>query len=384
MEENTVVIVGAGPAGIATSACLNRLSIPNVVFEREDCSASLWKKRCYDSLKLNLPKQFCQLPYKQFPSYAPTYLPKDSFVQYLDKYVSYFGVIPRYLRSVESADYDSNAQKWCIVVKNMANDASEVFMARFLVVATGENSQELMPRVRGLDTFKGDFMHSSQYKNGKQFNGKNVLVVGWGTSGAEIAFDLLNCGAKPSIVARTPVHVLSKEIVHMGMVMLKYLPCKVVDNISVMLSKVKYGNVSKYGLKRPKRGPFYLKATTGQSPVIDVGTIGKIKKGEIQVFPTMAAISDKTIVFDDGKRAQFDAIIFATGYKSTVRNWLKGSNRIFDENGMPQGSFPDHWKGENGLYCAGFDRGGLQGISVDAQNIARDISAALGLDGETS
>uniref|UniRef100_A0A251VQW0 indole-3-pyruvate monooxygenase n=1 Tax=Helianthus annuus TaxID=4232 RepID=A0A251VQW0_HELAN len=65
-QETIVMIVGAGPAGIATSACLNLLSIPNIVLEREDCYASLWQKKAYDRLKLHLAKNFCQLPHMPF------------------------------------------------------------------------------------------------------------------------------------------------------------------------------------------------------------------------------------------------------------------------------------------------------------------------------
>uniref|UniRef100_A0ACD5YN54 Uncharacterized protein n=1 Tax=Avena sativa TaxID=4498 RepID=A0ACD5YN54_AVESA len=58
MENVAVLIVGAGPAGLATAACLTHLSIPYVIVEREDCSASLWRNRAYDRLKLHLSKEF--------------------------------------------------------------------------------------------------------------------------------------------------------------------------------------------------------------------------------------------------------------------------------------------------------------------------------------
>ena len=50
---------------------------------------------------------------------------------------------------------------------------------------------------------------------------------------------------------------------------------------------------------------------------------------------------------------------------------------MFNENGMPTRSHPDHWKGENGLYCTGFRQRGLNGISFDAKHIANDINLAL-------
>ena len=78
--------------------------------------------------------------------------------------------------------------------------------------------------------------------------------------------------------------MLTKEMVLIGMTLLKYIPRKVVDSFIVFLSKLSYGDLSSYGLPRPSEGPFYLKDLTRSSPIIDVGTIEKIKKGEIQVY----------------------------------------------------------------------------------------------------
>lgn len=67
------------------------------------------------------------------------------------------------------------------------------------------------------------------------------------------------------------------------MVLLKFIPLKMVDKVVVRLGKLKYGNLSKLGIRRPNEGPFYLKATKGRSATIDVGCIKKIKQAEIKV-----------------------------------------------------------------------------------------------------
>ncbi|KAL5571894.1 hypothetical protein UlMin_021491 [Ulmus minor] len=382
MEEVVVevVIVGGGPAGIATSACLNHLKISNIVLEREDCCASLWKKRAYDRLKLHLAKQYCQLPHMPFPQEAPTFIAKNEFIRYLDEYVSRFDVILRCNRNVESAFYDSNSSKWSVVTRNTILEVYEVYFAKFLVVASGENSQGYVPQIHGLDGFGGTLMHSSLYQNGKQFSGKNVLVVGIGNSGAEIAYDLSNWGARTSIVARSGVHFLTEEIVKLGMFLLKYLPTKLVDMIVLNFGKLKHGDMSKYGLKKPKEGPFFLKQTTGRSATIDVGCIEKIRSGEIKVLPSITTIEGNTIKFENGETHHFDDIIFATGYRSNVKTWLKDYKGLFNDEGMPKQRFFEskyYWRGENGLYCTGFSQRGLLGISEDAKNIANHISFIL-------
>ncbi|KAJ9675123.1 hypothetical protein PVL29_024178 [Vitis rotundifolia] len=375
--EEVVIIVGAGPSGLATSACLNVLSIPNIILEREDCFASLWKKRSYDRLKLHLGKQFCQLPHMPYPPGTPTFIPKARFLRYLEDYVSHFQINPRYHRLVESASYDKVAGKWHIVAKNTLSDESEVYLGKFLVVATGENSEGLIPKIPGLDSFGGEFMHCSKYKNGNRFADKKVLVVGCGNSGMEIAYDLWDQGAIASIVVRNPKHVVTKEMVLLGMFLLKYVPREVVDYVIVSFAKLIYGDLSNYGIPRPKEGPFYLKDVTRSSPIIDVGTIGKIKEGEIQVMPAVTKIEGDYVYFSNGKMNQFDAIIFATGYKSTVLKWLQEGENLFNEDGMPKKSFPNHWNGENGLYCVGFASRGLFGIARDAEHIANHINGVV-------
>ncbi|KAJ0810694.1 putative indole-3-pyruvate monooxygenase [Helianthus annuus] len=304
------MIVGAGPAGIATSACLNLLSIPNIVLEREDCYASLWQKKAYDRLKLHLAKNFVNFLICHFLCLHPHLYQK---------------IYPLYQRSVESAWYDKSAQKWVVTAQNNVSGLVEEYVSEFLVVATGENSEGFIPNVYGLDTFKGLVIHSSEYENGKTFGDKDVLVI----------------------------HVLNKELVQLGMYFLKYIRCTIVDKMVLVLSKLLYGDLGRFGIQRPFKGPFLLKKETGRSPVIDVGTISKIKTGDI--------------------KRQFDAIVFATGFKSTIRKWLKEDGGLFNEKGMPKHKSPNHWKGENGLYCVGFASAGLFGISNDAKNIANDI-----------
>ncbi|URE10815.1 flavin-containing monooxygenase [Musa troglodytarum] len=75
--ESLVVIVGAGPSGLAVTACLFLLSVPFVILEKEDCVASLRRKRSYDRLKLHLTKQYCALPHMPHPATTPTFIPRE-------------------------------------------------------------------------------------------------------------------------------------------------------------------------------------------------------------------------------------------------------------------------------------------------------------------
>ncbi|KAJ1276540.1 hypothetical protein BS78_05G221800 [Paspalum vaginatum] len=375
MEEKTaVLIVGAGPAGLATAACLTQLSIPYVIVEREDCSASLWRNRAYDRLKLHLAKEFCELPYMSYPAEAPTYIPKVQFIRYLDDYIERFNIRPKYHTDVKSCTYDLDNQCWFTLVHDMATSVVVRYTSRFLVVASGENSAENIPKIPGFNDFAGEAIHSSRYKSGSAYSRKNVLVVGCGNSGMEISYDLASHGANRTIVVRSPVHVVTKEIIRCGMTLVQHMPMKTVDDLLVRMSNSVFGDLSRHGIVRPELGPLLLKAKTGRSAVIDVGTIGLIKKGTIKVVGSISKIKGNIVEFEGRKASTFDAIVFATGYNSTANTWLKQDGEsMLNDDGLPKKEFPNHWKGGNGLYCAGLAKRGLAGIATDARNISNDI-----------
>ncbi|KAL5215093.1 hypothetical protein ABZP36_004245 [Zizania latifolia] len=353
--EVTVLIVGAGPAGLATAACLEQRRIPYVIVERESCSASLWRHRAYDRLKLHLAKEFCELPHMAYPTSTPTNVPRESFVEYLDSYMDRFGICPRYCTAIESASYDESRKHWVMLMRNVDTGVKVRITTCFLVVATGENSAASIPLFPGFARFTGEVIHSSVYKSGKGHVGKRVLVIGAGNSGMKITYDLATHGANTSIVVRSPV----------------------LDAVLVMVANFIFGDLSKHGIRRPKLGPLFLKSQTGQSRVIDVGTAELIKEGAIKVFKGISRISANNVEFHGGKKFPFDAIVFATGYKTTVNTWLKNGESMFTVDGFNTKDFPNHWKGKDGFYCVGFARRGLTGIFMDAKNIADDITATM-------
>nr|KYP73611.1 hypothetical protein KK1_006255 [Cajanus cajan] len=349
---NGPVIVGAGPSGLAVAAGLKDQGVPFVILERANCIASLWQNRTYDRLKLHLPKQFCQLPNFPFPEDFPEYPTKFQFITYLESYAKHFNIAPQFNETVQSA-------KW-------------------LVVATGENSEKVVPRFEGLEEFGGHVMHACDYKSGEGYGGQKVLVVGCGNSGMEVSLDLCNHNAKTSMVVRSSVHVLPREIFgkstfEVAVMLMKRLPLWMVDKILLILVRLILGNVEKYGLKRPSVGPLELKHTAGKTPVLDIGALEKIRSGKIKVVPGIRRFLPGKVELVDGQVLQIDSVVLATGYHSNVPSWLK-ENDFFSNDGTPRNPFPNGWKGKGGLYAVGFTRRGLSGASLDAINVAHDIA----------
>ncbi|CAI9107512.1 OLC1v1006885C2 [Oldenlandia corymbosa var. corymbosa] len=374
---NGPVIVGAGPSGLAVGACLKEKGIPFVILEKADCIASLWQKRTYDRLKLHLPKQFCQLPNFPFPDHYPEYPSKKQFIDYLESYANHFDIKPQFNECVQSAKYDEACKLWR--VKTVAGNGAEVeYICQWIVVATGENAERVVPEIDGLKEFCGEVLHASDYKSGEKYKGKKVLVVGCGNSGMEVSLDLCNFDAHPAMVVRSSVHVLPREICgrstyELAMFMLKWLPLWLVDKILLILTWFILGSIEKYGLKRPSVGPLQLKNQRGKTPVLDIGALEKIRAGEIDIVPGIKRFTCGMVELVDGQMLEVDAVVLATGYCSNVPYWLQG-NDFFSKEGLPKSPFPNGWKGKDGLYAVGFTRRGLAGASADATKIASDIS----------
>ncbi|KAG4992066.1 hypothetical protein AAZX31_09G173200 [Glycine max] len=374
------VIVGAGPSGLAAAACLKQKGIiPSLILERAQCLASMWQFKTYDRLRLHLPKQFCQLPLMPFPKNLPSYPTKQQFLAYLKAYADHFDIKPVFSQTVVSAEFDHVCQLWRVKTRGVIKkeDTAE-YVCQWLIVATGECAEEVVPQIEGMGEFEGQIVHTSKYKSGSMFCGKNVLVVGCGNSGMEVCLDLCNHNARPSLVVRDTVHILPQQMLGkstfgLSMFLLKWFPIRFVDQFLLLMSHLMLGDTAQFGLRRPKLGPLELKNLYGKTPVLDVGTLTQIKNGKIKVCRGIKRLARNAVEFVDGKVENFDAMVLATGYKSNVPSWLKGSDMFSEKDGFPRKPFPNGWKGENGLYAVGFTKRGLLGASIDAKRIAEDI-----------
>lgn len=368
IEINTIII-GAGPAGLAVGACLKQAGIQHIILEQSNMVGSVWRLH-YDRLHLHTDKNNSALPFMPLPKEYPRYASRDQLVAYLEAYAKKFELDIRFNQEVKSAGQDNH--HWHVETQD------NQYFATNLVVAAGYARKPFMPDWKGKNSFKGKIIHSSEYKNGSEFKGKNVLVVGFGNSGGEIAIDLHEHGAKSNIAVRNPVNVIPRElagipILSIGIVQ-NIMPAWMADAMNAPILKMVIGDITKLGLRKLPYGPATQIKNDKHIPLIDIGTIKLIKQGHISVYSGVEEFSENRIKFTDGKEAQFDAVILATGYRPQVNNFLKEEN-VYDENGAPLSTGRESTI--SGLYFCGYyisPTGMLREIAMEAKQISAAIS----------
>jgi indole-3-pyruvate monooxygenase len=368
--ETGTIIIGAGPAGLAVGACLCQAEIPFLILEQSDQVAPAWHRH-YDRLHLHTDKAHSALPLLPLPREYPRYPSRLQMIDYFEGYARHFQLMPRFSQQVTSVRRIKD--QWEVQTQDC------VYQAENLVVATGYNREPYVPSWPGLADYRGSLLHSSRYKNGAPFKDQNVLVVGFGNSGGEIAIDLWEHGAQPALAVRSPVNVIPRElfgipILTIGIAQSK-LPPRLADALNAPILNAVIGDLSRYGLRKLPHGPLSQIQQQARIPLIDVGTIKLIKQGQIRVYPGIERFTEEGALFADGNRQKFDSVILATGYRPHVNAFLSADETIYDENGTPRSSGKE--TSLPGLFFCGYyisPTGMLREIALEAQRISADIS----------
>ncbi len=361
-NDTRVVIIGAGPAGLAVAACLKQQAVPFIILERSDHLGTSWRSH-YHRLHLHTAKQFSALPHLPFPADYPRYPSRQQVIDYLETYARHFDLTPLVNQTVTAVSRHNG--RW----QTRTEDA--LYTSDFVVMATGLNQIPTIPTWPDQEHFKGQILHSALYKNGEPYRNQKVLLVGFGNSGAEIALDAYEHGATVSLSVRSPINVIFQERfgipVQLLTIILSPLPARIIDLLTAPVLKLSFGNLSRYGLQQPPYGAAVQVKKYSKIPVIDPGIIQKIKQRKINVYPGIQRFTADGVVFTDGTTHPFDAVILATGYHTNLDSLLP-----------PQTA----QTAANGLYFCGYNNsmtGLLRQIAIESRQIAQDITSSLAL-----
>ncbi len=365
------IVIGAGPAGLATAARLKAHGLDPTIFEKAETVGAVWRRH-YDRLHLHTDRVRSALPGLPMPSTFGRYPSRAQVVSYLETYAATFGLTPLFNTTVRELRREDKLWR--------AEAKDESAIAPIAVVATGLADFPHEPSWPGMKTFKGPILHSSLYRNPTPFAGGRVLVIGYGNSGGEIALDLAEAGVGVALAVRSPVNVIPREL--LGRPILawslarRFLPARVADKVNAPILRLALGSITDLGLRCAKKGPLQATEEDGRVPIIDIGTLEAIRAGRIELRGDVEAFTEDGVVFHPSKAEAFDAVILATGFRPDLRTLLPDAKGVLNASGAPLTS--GRATAEPGLFFCGAipsALGQFRQIGIDAERIAGAAAA---------
>ena len=204
-----VLIVGGGHAGLSLAARLRQLSVDALIVDREQRIGDNWRNR-YHALTLHNQVHVNHMPYLPFPANWPTYIPKDKLAGWFEAYVEIMELNFWTGTEFSGGSYDAQIGRWTATLR-LADGSSRTMHPKHVVMATGMSDAPKLPDITGLENFRGQVIHSHQYGDAAPWKERDVMVIGTGTSGHDIAQDLHSNGARVTMVQRSPTLVLNIE-----------------------------------------------------------------------------------------------------------------------------------------------------------------------------
>ncbi|MFJ2234488.1 flavin-containing monooxygenase [Streptomyces sp. NPDC087859] len=369
-----VYIIGGGPGGLAVAHALRAQGIRAVVLEKSDRVGASWRRH-YDRLHLHTTRRLSALPGLAMPRRFGRWVSRDDVVRYLEKYAEHHELEIVTGVEVSRVERSPDGTGWLL----HATGGRELTGAA-VVVATGYNHTPLVPDWPGLTTYPGELVHAADYRNPQPYAGRDVLVVGIGNTGAEIAVDLVEGGAeRVRLSVRTAPHIVRRSTAGWAAqytgVLVRRLPVGLVDRLARPLAKLSVPDLSEHGLPRPDTG-LYTRVHQGAIPVQDVGLIDAVRKGEVEVVAAVDGFEKDEVLLADGTRVTPDTVIAATGYARSLED-LVGHLDVLDARGLPVVNGAGTPQNAPGLHFTGFVTpisGTFREVAIDAVKIAKAIA----------
>ncbi|MFI5756154.1 flavin-containing monooxygenase [Streptomyces sp. NPDC051569] len=373
-NDRPVYVIGGGPGGLAVAAVLRERGVRAVVLEKSEAVGASWRRH-YERLRLHTTRRKSALPGLTMPRSFGRWVARADVVRYLETYAAHHELEIVTGVEVTRIERSPDGSGWLL----HATGGREL-TGRAVVVATGHNHTPRLPAWPGRESYGGDLRHASEYRDAGPYAGKDVLVVGAGNTGAEIAVDLVEGGAaRVRLAIRTAPHIVRRSTAGWPAqstgILVRRLPVWSVDLAGGLMGRLTTPDLSAQGLPRPDTG-LYSRVRQGAIPVQDVGLISAVRAGRVEPVAAVESFTEDAVVLADGSRITPDAVIAATGYDRALEG-LVGDLAVLDDRGRPLVHGARTPKHAPGLYFTGFTNpisGMFREMALDARRIAKAVS----------
>lgn len=332
MTTKRIAVIGGGVSGLSSIKCCLEEGFEPVCFERSDDIGGLWRfeenpeegrASIYKSVIINTSKEMMCFSDYPIPDHFPNFMHNSQTLEYFRMYAKEFGLL-KYIHfktsvcSVKKRPDFSTSGQWEVVTEREGKTEKSVFDG--IMVCTGHHTYPYLPleNFPGIKNFKGQYLHSREYKNPQCFLGKRVIVIGIGNSGVDLAVEISYTAKQVFLSTRRGAWVLNRvgdNGYPMDMLLssrLKYFMKRILgDSLvnSILEKKLNQRfDHAMFGLKPKHRA-------LSQHPTINDELPNRILSGRVKVKGNVKEFTETAAIFEDGSREDdIDAVVFATGY----------------------------------------------------------------------
>jgi putative flavoprotein involved in K+ transport len=351
-------VIGAGPAGLATAACLASEGIPVHLVDRDGAPGGAYR-RIYPGTTLLSVARHLKLVGLGF-SPRGRYTNADEYRSYIERYAAHHGLVPR---RAEVERVERTGDRFRVHFHGVVGSCDY----EIVVAATGMFDHPVWPEIPGLSHGTSpahelpDILHAQGWPGPAALAGRRILIIGGGTSAVQIAEECAGAQLRVAVATRRRVRLMPRHILGVDLHGLA-------DSLAARLPRWVLG--SHCGKRHAL-------------PSTDRGFRRFRRKGLISVRGPVARFEGPIAVFTDGSREPFDAVVLATGYRFATpflpaEVAPAATGHRFAESGESP-SWP-------GLYFVGFrcartlNSEFLRGIAQDAPVIASHIRDRLAIN----
>lgn len=330
-----MLVVGAGPVGLAVAKGLKQRGIPYDHVEADDAVGGNWYHGVFESTHIISSRKTTEFADYPMPETYPEFPSCHQILEYLTNFANEFGLVDliEFETKVVAARPCEN-DRW-----EVALDSGEKRIYKGVIACTGHHWDRLWPEYPG--EFTGRWIHSKDYKSPEELRGKRVLVIGGGNSACDVATDAARVAKSAHISMRNGHWFLPKTLMGVPTVEIlrPWMSMPIQRLVLRILLKAAVGDYRNYGLQRPHDRIF------DRHPTINSELLQFLKEGRVKPLPGVHALDGDAIEFEDGRREKFDIVVCATGFHVSFPYLPEGLVEV--RNAVPQlhaGSAPTNYK----------------------------------------
>lgn len=328
-----VCIIGAGSSGITTAQVLAARGVDFDWYEMGSHIGGNWKidndngqSSAYESLHINTSRQLMEYAAWPMPESLPDYPDHRQIAQYFSDFVDHFGLRERItfntevvkVEPVAGGGFEVTVRGFETPSARTSTTDSEPRTLTYddVVVCNGHHWKPRWPEPSfpGQEDFPGELVHAHYYREPSGFVGKRVLVLGIGNSACDIAVESSRVADRTDLAMRRGAHILPKFMFGMPTDHLTDSPLARgplwIQQLSMKaLLRLSQGKVTDYGLPEPDHE--VLRA----HPTVSQDLLNRLGHGDLRVKPNIERFEGSTVHFVDGTSADYDVVVFCTGYQ---------------------------------------------------------------------